>query len=153
MKSLRMRFWFLRTALAYHGTPYRWGGDDPSGFDCSGLVVECLKSVGMLAEGDDLTADGLWRRYRSRERRRPRGGRLVFRFDAHERARHVAICLDRYHIIEAGGGSPTVRNKADSWRANAWVRIRPVGNDPRPTRFVDIFGVGSVITPWRGWRG
>lgn len=153
MKRMSARFWFVQTALAFHRTPYRWGGDDPSGFDCSGMVVECLKSCGLLKEDDDLTADGLWSRYRSRERRRPRRGRLVFRFDPYDRARHVAICLDRYFIIEAGGGSPGIHIPADAWRSNAWVRIRPIESDPRPTRHVELFPVGKVIIPWRGWRG
>ena len=45
---LSAKRWFLQTALAYLGTPYVWGGDDPSGFDCSGFVIECLKSAGLL---------------------------------------------------------------------------------------------------------
>ena len=49
----------MATALSYRGTPYVWGGDDPSGFDCSGFVLECLKSVGLLPERADLTADRL----------------------------------------------------------------------------------------------
>jgi len=32
-------------------TFYLWGGDDPlAGFDCSGFVIEILKSVGILEE-------------------------------------------------------------------------------------------------------
>lgn len=29
----------VETALAYHGVPYLWGGADPAGLDCSGLVL------------------------------------------------------------------------------------------------------------------
>lgn len=59
-KTQSARRWLVTTALSYLGTPYIWGGDDPSGFDCSGFVIECLKSVGLLSEKEDYTADGLY---------------------------------------------------------------------------------------------
>ncbi|MDF1545096.1 MAG: NlpC/P60 family protein [bacterium] len=59
MHGQSVRHRFLQTALSYLGRPYRWGGDDPSGIDCSGLVVECLKSVGTLEEHEDFSADRL----------------------------------------------------------------------------------------------
>ncbi len=34
-------------ALAQLGTPYRWGGEEPGGFDCSGLVQAAYQSVGV----------------------------------------------------------------------------------------------------------
>ena len=36
----------VKYAMAFIGTPYVWGGDDPmGGFDCSGFCIEVLKGV------------------------------------------------------------------------------------------------------------
>ncbi len=37
----------VETALAYHGIPYLWGGESPSGFDCSGLVLYVFRQHGV----------------------------------------------------------------------------------------------------------
>ncbi|MDZ4169336.1 MAG: NlpC/P60 family protein [Coriobacteriia bacterium] len=37
----------VETALAYHGVPYLWGGEKPSGFDCSGLVLYVFRQHGV----------------------------------------------------------------------------------------------------------
>lgn len=38
----------VETALAYHGVPYLWGGETPSGFDCSGLVLYVFRQHGVV---------------------------------------------------------------------------------------------------------
>lgn len=141
MEASRLaRHWFLRTALAYLGTPYRWGGDDPSGFDCSGFVVECLKSAGLLAEEDDFTADGLMRKFESCQLPEPRPGALLLSLDRNGAARHVVICLDSQYQIGASGGDRTTASPDNAWEVNAFVKIRPVAGRSKFRRICDPFG-------------
>ncbi len=37
----------VETILAYHGIPYVWAGDAPSGFDCSGLTMYVMRQHGV----------------------------------------------------------------------------------------------------------
>ncbi len=37
----------VETALGYHGVPYVWGGESPSGLDCSGLVLYVFAQHGV----------------------------------------------------------------------------------------------------------
>lgn len=37
----------VRTAYAYRGTPYVWGGERPGGFDCSGFTLHLLGKKGV----------------------------------------------------------------------------------------------------------
>lgn len=49
-------------ALKFVGRLYIWGGDGSGrcagGFDCSGLVLECLWALGILPQ-KDMTAQGI----------------------------------------------------------------------------------------------
>lgn len=123
------RDWLVKTALAYLGTPYRWGGDNPSGFDCSGFVIECLRSAGLIRPGD-RTADGLLTYFSELRVAEPETGCLLFRLDDSGRAVHVSICLDRWFQIAASGGDRSVRNNCAAWKQDAFVKIRPIRFDP-----------------------
>ncbi|KKK93046.1 hypothetical protein LCGC14_2696780, partial [marine sediment metagenome] len=94
----------VATRLAWHfiGLPYIWGGDDPVlGFDCSGLVIELLRSVNRLPRKGDWTASTLSRMFPSILS--PQEGALVF-YGGSDKITHVAYCINSKLCIEAGGG-------------------------------------------------
>ena len=136
----QFRKWFLATALAYLGTPYVWGGDDPSGFDCSGFVLECLKSAGVIGEHEDHTADSLMRKFVEHHVQTPAEGALLFTLDESGKATHVVICLDNQFQIGASGGTSKTSDIAAAWRNNAYVKIRPIRLAMGRYRVVDLFG-------------
>lgn len=138
-RNLSARGWFLKTALAYLGTPYVWGGDDPSGFDCSGYVIECLKSVGFVKETDDFTADGLLRLFNDKLVDRPQRGALLFFLNERSAANHVTICLDEHFQIGASGGGAGTTDEKAAWKANAYVKIRPIRFDASRMKVVQLF--------------
>ena len=139
----------LRVAWSYHGTPYRWGGDDPSGFDCSGLVVEVGQSAGWFPRGHDATADGLMGRYPLVDT--PDPGDLVFWLDRNGRAYHVGILIDpTTHYIGADGGGRLVQSEADAWRGNAFVKVRPLSSRGGTHLFASPFISHPAPMPVRG---
>lgn len=136
------REWFLWVVLQYHGTWYTWGGDDPSSFDCSGLVIEGLKSVGIINRKMDYAADGLWKKFRLGKLLLDTvvedAGDLCFWFDNQGKAVHVAVCVDEEHYIGAEGGGRYVKTLKAAIKANAFIKIRPL--DSRPgAKFVRLW--------------
>lgn len=128
-------------AMAYLGTPYRWGGDDPSGFDCSGFVIEILQSVGVLNRGFDTTAAGLSRRFqRYFDVTDIQPGDLVF-WESSRTGRiiHVEMLLDQALSIGASGGGSTTKRLADAWNQNAYIKIRPHASRPHQAGFANPY--------------
>ena len=117
-------------ALSHLNLPYKWGGDDPiSGYDCSGFVIELLKSVGELPHRFDTTAQGLYDHFLEKTgilSSECYFGALVFYGSGVNRISHVAFGLDHVRIIEAGGGGRTVLDERSASKQNAYIRIRPV---------------------------
>ena len=126
-----------QVAWCNYGLPYRWGGDDPlKGFDCSGFVIEVLKSVGVLPAAGDWTADSLYRRFTrlaeahgiNHARSLPEAGVLAFwSYEGiRDKKRHVEICIDADHAIGASGGGSLVQTEADAVQQNAFIKVRPL---------------------------
>lgn len=107
----------VRAALGQLGTPYRWGGASPGGFDCSGLVVWSYGRIGMRLPHSTTS---LIRMGRSVRRSSIRPGDLVFTFGGG----HVGIYIG-HGLIEAAphSGARVDREPLSSWWIVAIRRI------------------------------
>jgi hypothetical protein len=111
----------------YLGQWYKWGGDTPDGFDCSGLACEYLKMLGVIARRSDFTAQGLCNimpTHRSAPNFYP--GDLVFFGASLSKITHVEICLSRYLAIGASGGGSNTLTMKDAIRDRAFIKVRPI---------------------------
>ena len=119
----------MRVAWHYLGTPYIWGGDDPSGMDCSGFAIECLQSVGVLPRQGDWSAAGLWDVFKAGRRALyydyAAGDLIFWRAQDTENIIHVEILVDKTRSIGASGGGSTVLSTVEAWRRNSYIKIRP----------------------------
>jgi cell wall-associated NlpC family hydrolase len=107
----------LARALEMRGVPYRNGGTDPSGFDCSGLVQWVFAQNGralprevreQFLVGQEVDADDV------------RPGDLLF-FDTGSRpASHVGIALDRESFVHAPSSNGVVR--VERYTSSYWSR-------------------------------
>jgi cell wall-associated NlpC family hydrolase len=105
----------LETALSYRGVPYRNGGSDPTGFDCSGFVQWVFAQQGLrlprevrdqYQAGSTVDRDGV------------QPGDLVFFETVSHGASHVGIALDGSRFVHAPSSRGVVR--VESYLADYW---------------------------------
>lgn len=125
----------LTVGLSFLGKPYIWGGRTPIyGFDCSGFVAECLRSVGLLGFEEDLNSEGLRQKFEGLESKPVPGALLFWDWDNEGRARHVEMIvsvtnIDEVYTIGASGGDILVKNPARADVQKAFVKVRPARPD------------------------
>ncbi len=107
---------FVDRALAMRGQPYRYGGDRPGGFDCSGLVAYAARSAGLRMP---RTAEAQFGVGVPVARDELRAGDLVFMHFAHKEL-HVGIAVDATHFVHAPSFGGRVR--VDSLEARPYAR-------------------------------
>ena len=120
-------------SLKFLGRPYIWGGDGSGkcggGFDCSGLVVECLRAFGHV--DCDCTAQGLHDRLLVKWERvclldwKSASSDLLFFGKSESKITHVAIAIGDGLMVEAGGGGAKCKTLETS---TGMVRIRPISS-------------------------
>lgn len=118
----------LNYAFMLVGRRYKWGGDDPlAGFDCSGLVVELLTSVGLMPHGQDMNCQQIYQHFVRQGAKTVSGpGALAFYGKSISSITHIGFCVDYLYMIEAGGGDSSTHNEGRAIEQNAFVRMRPV---------------------------
>lgn len=122
---------FERVALSYLNIPYIWGGKNPLGFDCSGLVCAILKSFNVLRESDVINAQGLLNLFLTQPGVRPskEAGALAFYGASKDSIKHIAFCVSDTLCVESHGDS-TCNSVQDAMKWNngtgAYVRICPI---------------------------
>ena len=121
-------------AKCFIGRPYIWAGNGSGkcdgGFDCSGLVVECLQAVGVLANGSDYSAKALYKHLLDQGWVKvPRGfetaSDLCFWGKAEGSITHVSIVIGSRQHLEAGGGGSGSKTAGTS---TGMVRVRPLSS-------------------------
>ena len=121
------------------GTPYLYGGDDFSGFDCNGIIHEVLQAVGIEHRGYDATAAGIWHDYQDKEVGIPYAGCLVFFAGKDGDIEHVGMMINSTHMVHAGGGGRKTKKVEDAVRDNAYIRMDKYDYRPGPYKFADPF--------------
>ena len=103
-------------AMQYLGTPYRWGGADPSGFDCSGFIMYVYAQVGVSLP-HNAAAQFAYGTPVSRDQLEP--GDLVF-FDG---LGHNGIYIGGGQFIHSPHTGDVVKISSlyDSWYNARWV--------------------------------
>lgn len=129
---MNKREYFVHVIEGYRGTPYLWGGDDPLGLDCSGLINEGAPLVGLLGAKEDRTAEG-WYQHSTPvvDPKTALPGDLLF-WKTGGKVTHVEVF---YAFVEgsprsigaSGGGSATT-TVAAAQAADAFVK----DHEPRP---------------------
>jgi len=109
----------VKLALRQVGAPYAWGGDQPSGFDCSGLVHYVYATVGVELPHNVARQ---YRRGVSVTRDKLRPGDVVF-FDG---LRHNGIYIGEGRFVHAAvtPDAVVISRLDERWYASRWVGAR-----------------------------
>jgi murein DD-endopeptidase len=107
----------LASALDLRGIPYRNGGSDPSGFDCSGLVQWVFARHGRTLPREVREQFLVGREV---ELGQVRAGDLLFFDTGRHGASHVGIALDGQSFVHAPRSNGVVR--VERYTSNYWSR-------------------------------
>lgn len=124
LDHVELRQHIVETALGQLGRPYRYGGRDPDGFDCSGLVQYAYAEAGVLVPRDTRSQREVGKSL-SLARAQP-GDLLFYRFE-HGGGLHVGLYLGDGRMIHApasGRQVSLVEVDAPVWKKRYLEAIR-----------------------------
>lgn len=107
-------------ALQQIGVPYRYGGESPTGFDCSGLVQYAYLRVGKALP---RTTSQLWKHAKTIGRHDMRAGDLVF-FEINGKMQHVGMYVGENRFVHApsSGKTVTIASLSSDYYSQAFLR-------------------------------
>ena len=105
------------TAIEYLGVPYRYGGSDPSGFDCSGFVQYVFARVGAMLPREVRDQYHVGRRIDWDD---VKAGDLLFFETVSRGASHVGMALSEGRFVHAPSSRGVVR--VEPYTASYWAR-------------------------------
>ncbi|HJU42186.1 MAG TPA: NlpC/P60 family protein [Vicinamibacterales bacterium] len=113
------------TALSLRGAPYRMGGEDPNGFDCSGFVQYVYEQHGVAMPREVREQ---FRVGKTVDRNRLEAGDLVFFSTVAPGASHVGIMIGGDQFIHAPSerGVVRVENLSSQYWASRFVGAKRV---------------------------
>ena len=113
------------TALRLRGAPYRNGGSDPAGFDCSGFVKYVFGENGVSVP---RTVGDQFRAGRKVDAQQLQAGDLVFFTTVSPGASHVGIVIggDEFVHAPSGAGEVRVERLSASYWSTRFVGARRV---------------------------
>ncbi len=110
----------VAVALDQLGVPYQYGGNDPDGFDCSGLVQYSYARAGKSVP---RTTRQMWSSTQSVRRQEIRAGDLLF-FEVEGKMSHVGLYVGDQRFVHApsSGRSVSVESLHSPFYAQAFLR-------------------------------
>ncbi|MGE6630808.1 NlpC/P60 family protein [Bacillus sp. NPDC077027] len=100
----------ISDAKAQNGTPYKWGGTTPKGFDCSGFMWYIINKQTKISR---QTSEGFWNTMKSVSS--PKVGDFVFFSTYKAGPSHMGVYIGNNKFIHAGSDGVTTSDMTSSY--------------------------------------